>query len=659
MRIRAALLLAAALALGGGCLDGELPSDPPSDPPMDDGPSPEPSPAVFACQADAQAFVRRTMPLLHGRRPLGSAEVRLLGRLIDDLDARGRDGRREVAAGLAAGDDYHRRWGSALMGLLRVRRAGHRVLARCHGERGPAAESEDLARFVQEHPPTDPFPGGPWTMRDLVESSLRADDLRPILRADLLFRMTAPIDDNNTAPEDLERSRRTNLGRSFEATYLGRRFECLSCHRSEASVTDDDNPDLDRFWPVAQGLEQAVYPTDEASMHAVFRWEGFADGELLPWGSDGCGAFSGERDVDPLPTPAALAGSLPPGATALDLQARLSEGLARLAAEGWSPRPSDRAQALAQLVVLNLADGLWASAAGQRLTLDHGTPRNAAQSERLRTLAITLVRSRYSLRALLVELAVDPHLDQAAPADCELDGPEPLPGLLDPFAAAEVGPGLNGAGHAVHRRDPFALIDEASRLLGRPLPGQVLGQEGFDAVTAGALGAYLRESQPGHEGLDLFGVLRWEEHLAARVEAEPGATADGLDASIDALAIAAHEDPARSVGDLMIAVKDRVLADPGIDAEERALVEALVELPWDQSAHELTPERLRAAALRYGRVLLATPQFLLAGLERAPSGEAPRLRPARWSGTALCEHWGPRLLPGEPWTCSADGIALP
>ena len=29
-----------------------------------------------------------------------------------------------------------------------------------------------------------------------------------------------------------------------------------------------------------------------------------------------------------------------------------------------------------------------------------------------------------------------------------------------------------------------------------------------------ALGGYLRESQPGHEGLDLLGVLAWEQAMA-------------------------------------------------------------------------------------------------------------------------------------------------
>jgi len=644
-----ALLLAACLA---ACADEQLPSAPTPD--LD--PSPQaPAEALAACRADAESFVLRTLPLVHGRRPLGSTEVRLLARVVDDLDARGRDGRRELAFALADGDDHRRRWGSELLDLLRVRRAGHRALGRCYAERGPAAGSEALAEFIRDHPPSERFPGGPFTMRDLIESSLRADDLRPVLKADLLVRMLAPIDDANTPPDALEAARRTNLGRAFEATYLGRRFECLACHTDEASVTDHPDPALDRFWPVARGLERAVYPTDEATMHALFRYEGFADGELAPWGADGCGGFSFDHAHDPLPATAWLAGELPPDAHALDLQSRLHEGMERLVADGWSNAPDDRAQALAQLVTLHLADGLWAATHGHPLTLDHGTPRNAAQSERLRSLAIALVRSRFSLRAALVELATDAYADQAIPAECELDGPEPLPPVFDPFTAT------NGAGHRVHRRDPFAIHDEAHRVLGRALPGLVAGEPGFEADQVSALGAYLEDSRPGHEGLDLLGALTWERALESLPDA-PAAELDpelGPSVTLDDLVLAAREDLAITIGDLMTATKDRVLAEPFIDTDEQALVEALARLEWAQPAHELDATTLHDAAWRYARVLLATPEFLLDGLEQAPVGAPPRLWPVHARPAALCAHWGPRVLPGEPWTCTDLGLALP
>ncbi|MCH9680349.1 MAG: hypothetical protein K0V04_02860 [Deltaproteobacteria bacterium] len=643
-----------ALALGLGTWLGACHGDDrPQEAGLDPSPPTHDPAAVEACRGDAESFVMRSMPLLHGRRPLGSTEVRVLGNVVEQLEARGRDGRHVLARALADGDDYRRRWGSVLLDLLGTHRDGHRALGGCYGQRGPAAESDALARFVLAHPPEDAFAGGPFSMRDLIESSLRADDLRPVLRADLLVRMVLPIDDANTSPDDLERARRTNFGRGFEAVYLGRRFECLACHRDEASVTDHPDPALDRFWPVAQGLERLVYSADEDSLHAGFRFEGFADGEVEPWGLQGCGAIVVGRDDDPMPAAAYLAGPLPSGAHALDVQARLDAGLERLAERGWSDAPTDADQALGQLVVLNLVDGIWAAATGHRLTLDHGAPRNAAQAERLRVLAIAFVEAGYSLRAVLIAIAADPAIDQAVPSRCEVDGPEPLPPLFDPFTDE------NGVGHRVHRRDPFALYDEAHRVIGRALPGMVVHQPGFDAERVASLGAHLDESRPGHDGLDLLGSLTWERALVSLPQAPPQLPSPGPSVALDELIEAAGRDPATTVGDLMVAVKDRVLTEPEVDAEERALVETLVGQPWARPTAQLDAPTLHAIAWRYARALMATPAFLLQGLEHAPGGRSPRLRTDATDPAKLCAYWAPRLLPGEPWTCTDFGVAVP
>jgi hypothetical protein len=215
----------------------------------------------------------------------------------------------------------------------------------------------------------------------------------------------------------------------------------------------------------------------------------------------------------------------------------------------------------------------------------------------------------------------------------------------------------------VHRRDPFALHDEAHRVLGRALPGLVAGEAGFEAERVDALGAYLEESRPGHEGLDLLGALTWERALEALPSAPAAVRDPAADpeptVTLDELVTAAHDDPSLTVGDLLIATKDRVLADPHVDPEEQALVEVLVGQPWSRPAHELPAAALHAIAWRYARALLATPSFLLAGLERAPEGDPPRLWPAHARPAALCAHWGPRVLPGERWTCTDRGLALP
>src|SRR5690606_21171587 len=110
-RRAAGLLVAGWLLACGGEPSGSLDAlDPSAEPEPDD-----PAAAVEACRADAESFVLRVLPQLHGRHPLGSAEVRLLAGMVDQLEARDRDGRRMLARRLADGDDYRRRWGSELL----------------------------------------------------------------------------------------------------------------------------------------------------------------------------------------------------------------------------------------------------------------------------------------------------------------------------------------------------------------------------------------------------------------------------------------------------------------------------------------------------------------------------------------------------------------
>lgn len=652
MKRWAAVVLMAALGCGPPATEepvGAHPEPPPPD---------EAAPQLLQCRASSQVFARRTLGWLHGRGPLGAGEVVALGQIIDALeqppDAAVGTGRRAAAFAMLGGSTWRRRWQAEIFELLRVRRDGHRVLLACHGETGPAAQSPALAQFVLEAPPTRAFAGGPWTMRDLVESSLRADDLRPILFADLLTRMTGPVDDANTSPDDLEAARRTNLARNFEAVYLGRRAECRSCHNDEYSVTDHPDPALDRSWPVVVGLDRLALPTDEEELGAVFRYEGFAGEGLAPWGAQGCGTIAEHREGDPFGDTAFLGGPLPPGAQAVDLQQRLARGLSALHERGWTTAPTDGEQALAQLVVLHWVDGLWASASGHRLTLDHGYPRSQAAAQRLDRLARVLVDSEYSLRSVLVEIAVDLSLDQASPAACEGEAPLGLPPLFDPFREA------NGPAHVVHRRDPLLLIDEAHRLFGRALPGQIIGQSGFDSAVVGALGTYLRDVAPGHDSVDLLGVLAWEVAVVeyAQAGADPAVTGEGP--SVFEIIDAAEAESELTVGQLAEALRDRVVAEPIADDTERELVVELLGLPWERPVIQVDPGELRAAMLRYVRALLASPQFLLTGAFATPAETtAPSWQHPDASIRAACERWAPRMLgPEGPWACDDDGLQL-
>ncbi len=656
---RAALAMLVALA---ACAEDPLaPFGEPDAPdePHEPGLALAPAPVRSPCPGSDEAFVFRALRLILGRRPAGVRELELLAATIRKLDDAGLPGRRVVAERLARGERYEQRWHNFMLDHLRVPRLGSTSSPDCHGRHGPAAAGPALAAFIRDHGPDEPVPSdmSGWSMADLFASAVALDDLRPLLRAQLLARQARPIGGNNVTPAELERARRVFLGRGFEAAYLGRRLERLPCHNSDSSVTDHPDPALDRSWPALPGLEAGVYGPPAAARedlaYAGFRVHGFIDGPLAPWGSLACGGVDPGRDGDLLGAAGHLAGPLPAGAHALDLEARLRSGLAQLHTDGLDAASANPEAALAGLVALNLADAVWRAASGRPLTLPHGQPRNGAQQALLRGLARALVDGGFSLRALVVEVAVHPYLDLDEPARC--DGA--LPPVLDPFAAA------NHAGDGLRREDAWTLLDTAAHALGWrtvkrfPLP---YGWE--DEVLMRSLGAYLDDSEPGHRGLDLVGALAWERSVGAgRDPGWAGAAPlhhDDADV-ITRLTAAAREDPTITVEDAALAVQDRVIQETAwTDAAHRAEIEALLALPLASPAAAHDPEILDAALRRLAGGLLMTPQFTLAGLPPPPWTHAPRLVLPEATAAALCQQHAPQLLDdlALTWRCDESGL---
>lgn len=644
------------LALAGCGEPGLAPFDGPGSP----GLAPPSISARSPCPGSDEAFGFRALRLIAGRRPAGVRELELLAAAIRKLDAAGLPGRRIVAASLARGPRYEQRWQSFLLDHLRVPRLGSTSDPDCHGHPGPAAAGPALAAFIRDHGPDEPVPEdmSEWSMADLLASAVALDDLRPLLRAQLLARQASPIGGNNVEPAALERARRVFLGRGFEAAYLGRRLECLPCHDSDHSVLDSADPRLDRSWPVVAGLEAGVYgppaAAQEDSVYAGFRVHGFVDGPLAPWGSQACGTVDPGRDGDLLAVPGALAGPLPAAAHALDLEARLRDGLTRLTADGLDAADASPEAALAGLVALHLADAVWREASGRPLTLPHGLPRNPAQRALLGELARALVDGGFSLRALVVEAAVHPYLDLDEPAACE----GRLPPVLDPFAAD------NHAGDGLRREDPWTLLDTAAHALGWRTPKRFPLPYGWeDELLLRSLGVFLDESEPGHRSLDLVGALAWEHAVGAG--ADPGwAGAAPLDHDPDADVIArltglARATPSASVEELALAVQDRVIQETAwTDAAHRAEVEALLGLPLASPAATHTAEALAAALRRLAGALLMSPQFTLAGLPPPAWTRAPRLALPESTALALCEQHAPQIFAdlALTWRCDDSGL---
>ncbi len=639
------------------------------------------------CLASDEAFVHRALLRLQGRAPRGVRETRLLASYVAQLDAAGLDGRRALALGLTEDPRFLRRWGVLVEELLELPRDGGRAMPMCHAPRRASADDEALARHVRDHAPHEPF-SEPWGLGDLIESSLRLDDLTPVIRARLLTRMIAPVQGNNVTPEALERARRTNFGRSFEAVYLGRRGECLACHNGEGSVTDAADPDEDRFWPHPALLERAVYGDSsgraEEELHAAFRYAGFAGaGSLAPWGAEDCGALTPGYAGDLLGVPPYLAGPLPPGATALDVEERLQDGLERLRAEGPlgadAAEPVDPAAALATMVAMRLVDSAWAAMAGARLTMAHGFPRNEGQQRALLELTDRFVSSGFSARALAVELVVHPALNQATPDACPELEATPLAALFDPYAPERdpERPG-NGLGDALHNPHPLALLDRASHALDWATPNRFPHPYTWeDEALLRGLGLRMSEEEPGHRGLDWGALLMWESRISSgsapsfsgpRYAALEQASESGD--FIDALLDHAYAQPDATLGELVIAVSDRLLCAPRVDADERALFEQLVQLAWETPVGELARAQAEQAARQVVGVLLSTPDFMIAGLYPETQDETPRLALPADRARALCERRIPALLAALPdatpgavdavpsYTCDDAGVTL-
>jgi len=620
---------------------------------------PAPVSVQSPCPGSDEAFVFRALRLIAGRRPAGVRELELLATAIHKLDAAGRPGRRLVAEHLARGPRYEQRWQNFLLDHLRVPRLGSTSDPDCHGHPGPTAEGPGLAAFIRDHGPEEPVPAdmSEWSMADLFASAVALDDLRPLLRAQLLARQARPIGGNNVEPAELERARRVFLGRGFEAGYLGRRLECLPCHNSDSSVTDHSDPAQDRSWPVIKGLEAGVYgppaANNEDIVYAGFRVHGFVDGPLEPWGGRACGTLDPGRDGDLLAITGHLAGPLPAGAHALDLEARLRTGLDILLDNGLDAASETPEAALAGLVVLNLADAVWREASGRPLTLPHGQPRHSSQRAVLAGLARALIDDGYSLRALVVEAALHPYLDLDEPNQCA----GALPPVLEPFATD------NHAGDGLRREDPWTLLDTAAHALGWNTPKRFPLPFGWeDEILLRSLGAYLDDSEPGHRSLDLVGALAWERSVGAGQD--PGWA--GLaplhhDTNADAitrLTRLALADPSLTVEDVALAVQDRVIQETEwTDAAHRAEVEALLGLPLTSPATDHSPT-LEPALRRLAGALLMSPQFTLAGLAPPPWTAAPRLVLPEATALALCQEHAPLLFAdlALTWRCDETGL---
>ena len=693
--MKAALALVLALAIApswgcSGCGNDAVPNH-------DDAGTGDAPPPFNACTADAPSFVRQAFVALIGRRPRSQAEVDVYVDLYTAAQTKGLDPKDTVARAIMAEPEFTERWTQATMDAMHVQRYNIQNEAACWDRPTRATVSAGLATAVRDQLASGAGDNATWNMADLASSALALDDLTPLYRAQLFSMMTHPIPAANVPPVDAELSRRADFGATFDAGFLHRDTVCLDCHNSQASVTDSDDPVTDRFWPVAGLPEKAVYGAfdhiNPDAAHTAFRVDTFVEGgSSRPWGwATACGRFNPAVGADPAGVNGHLASVTGLTTTAYDLEKAMKHGFDAL--RGQMPpidgtgAITDPDTALAWLITLKMTEDVWTEVQGTGLTIANYYPRNEASMQLLQQLATRYTQSGYSLKALLSAVVSSDYFNrQAADQGCGA-GPYTYPNVYNPWVISDPDPvkRLNGPGDAVSAIDGRTLVSALNAALEWSPPpaasrfpeyGDVdceascaeMNSEctGFGACCNAyhaacqqggvspavevpferGVGMFLKNSDKGFRGIDFQARLVWENHENAC--ARPAWVTSDF---IDKLIAAAAADTSATAGDLVAALKDRLVNEPAIDpgAETSALAALVGSLSGPASG--VTADKLRLVC----SALVESPQFLLTGIA-GRGGTAPKLTPATAGYDAVCTDVSAHVAGA---TCSGGKLALP
>lgn len=241
-----------------------------------EGGSPEPEAQPFyACQGSDQAFVRRAIQGVLGRRPYSQAEVNLYADLIAEVDALDavdpaelpampgkplRHSRQVMMEALFQSPEYNSNWEELYRDFMRVQRVDEYNNPVCYGLRVRVDDADQVAKFVRDNAPdASGVSGVAPTMADVIAGSLQLDDITPMYTANLFGMVVKTYAGANGLAKESEIGRRRDFGAWFDAVYLNRDTVCLQCHNSEFSVTQTPDPATNRHYPVPALLEKALF----------------------------------------------------------------------------------------------------------------------------------------------------------------------------------------------------------------------------------------------------------------------------------------------------------------------------------------------------------------------------------------------------------------
>ncbi len=637
------------------------------------GQEPLPEHAWTDCQSSDQAWIRRAILAISGRRPWGQTEINAYEdvmkgvRLASGGDPAkpppaGKDlepARRLVARAMMEEGAFRERWSDFVMDALHVVRIETKSQESCYGPPGSTAVDDgSLAVWVRDNDSTVQGPPiADFTMGDLLSSALQLDDLSVVYRGHLFAMMSLPIEGANVDFLAMERIRRQDFGAVFDAAYIHRDVVCLSCHNSEFSVTHDDDPAKNRAWPVP-GLfelslfgssngkhppdEAATKGTDELRAHSMFRVADVVGNGTAPYGWNGvCGTFTVPAVPDPLnvdtyfgsikSTPANPTKGLT--SSVWDLEASLHRGVDLLAAHGLHRLEgdvlADADEAFAYLVAENIVEKAWAEILGSRLTIANYYARSAVQRDILQGLTDHFVAAHFSLKTLILNILAHPAFNLKAPDEGCGTAAYEMPNVFDPWTISDMDPARRGNSpadgvFAISARPLVRSLHTAMEWPARPeFPG-----DDDETSFQSAVGLFLKDADPGYRGLDFQGRLTWEATYGGC------ANLSGNDFISKIVARSAMV-PGATVGDGIIALKDRLTGEPTIDATtEKPALEALIGAPLGSVDLGELDTKLRTVC----GVLVSTPQLMLGGVTPKDTRDIPKLTPTDITYKSTCGY---------------------
>jgi hypothetical protein len=216
---------------------------------------------IHADDAGDTVWVHDAIAIVQGRHPKGYEEVHGLAHLATDVS------RQAALDALFEDDSYVDYWTEVILDAVQVERAGrYRADARCY-EDDLVSEAYDTA-LIDHILYDDPRAGADgwclssgnsgacpaFTLLDVLQAALRTDRLAAVFDAQLV-----PM----TVFGDQGTGREVNLREHFGTAYLNRQQDCLECHTTTWSVTDDHGgaSDWDQHHPAAAWAASGGLPS--------------------------------------------------------------------------------------------------------------------------------------------------------------------------------------------------------------------------------------------------------------------------------------------------------------------------------------------------------------------------------------------------------------